>query len=198
RRCNGRPASPSISPWTLARAPISSVFRGKPAGPRGFITRGAGAVPVGRLEGRVAIVTGGSGGLGRAVALDLAREGANLAVQYGRGKDTAQAVVEKVQGLGRKAAAIQSGVTDRGACRARARAYGPKGVRVNALALGSITPDPMEAVSAEERRTLADEPALKRWGSPEEVARVVSFLASDDASYITGQAIVVDGGFALR
>src|SRR5207247_8883095 len=117
RRCNGRPASPSISPWTLARAPLSSVFRGKPAGPRGFITRGAGAVPVGRLEGRVAIVTGGSGGLGRAVALDLAREGANLAVQYGRGKDTAQAVVEKVQGLGRKAAAIQSDMTDPGSCR---------------------------------------------------------------------------------
>ena len=256
-------------------------------------------MPVGRLEGRVAIVTGGSGGLGRAVALDLAREGANLAVQYGRGKDTAQAVVEKVQGLGRKAAAIQSDMTDPGSCRtlaakalatfgridvaacfaghpfrveewnkeftdltpaelrrpldvdllgsayvaqavlpsmakagrgsvifvgstpaitgdrvgisyqiakagilgltrALALAYGPKGVRVNALALGSITTDPMEAVSAEERRTLADEPALKRWGSPEEVARVVSFLASDDASYITGQAIVVDGGFALR
>src|SRR5207253_7953218 len=82
--------------------------------------------------------------------------------------------------------------------RALALAYGPKGVRVNALALGSITTDPMEAVSAEERRTLADEPALKRWGSPEEVARVVSFLASDDASYITGQTIVVDGGYALR
>src|SRR5947208_9637270 len=77
-------------------------------------------------------------------------------------------------------------------------AYGPKGVRVNALALGSITTGPMDAVSTDERRTLAEEPALKRWGSPEEVARVVSFLASDDASYITGQTIVVDGGYALR
>src|SRR5438094_540856 len=82
--------------------------------------------------------------------------------------------------------------------RALALAYAPKGARVNALALGSITTDPMDAVSADERRTLAEEPALKRWGSPEEVARVVSFLASDDASYITGQTIVVDGGFALR
>src|SRR5439155_251266 len=82
--------------------------------------------------------------------------------------------------------------------RALALAYGPKGVRVNALALGSITTDPMDAVSTDERRTLAEEPALKRWGAPEEVARVVSFLASDDASYITGQTIVVDGGYALR
>src|SRR5205823_1555606 len=171
RRCNGRPASPSNSPWTLARAPISSVFRGKPEGPRGFITRGAGAVPVGRLEGRVAIVTGGSGGLGRAVALDLAREGANLVVQYGRGKDAAQAVVASMAKAGR-GSVIFVGSTpaitgDRvgisyqiakagilGLTRALALAYGPKGVRVNALALGSITTDPMEAVSAEERRTL--------------------------------------------
>jgi NAD(P)-dependent dehydrogenase (short-subunit alcohol dehydrogenase family) len=56
----------------------------------------------------------------------------------------------------------------------------------------------METLSAKEKRSLAEEPALKRWGTPEEVARVVSFLASDDASYITGQTIVVDGGYALR
>ncbi|HYS71057.1 MAG TPA: SDR family oxidoreductase, partial [Thermoplasmata archaeon] len=82
--------------------------------------------------------------------------------------------------------------------RALAQAYGPKGVRVNSLALGSIATGPMESVSPDERRKLAEEPALKRWGTPEEVARVVAFLASDDSSYITGQTLVVDGGYAMR
>jgi 3-oxoacyl-[acyl-carrier protein] reductase len=85
-----------------------------------------------------------------------------------------------------------------GLTRALAQAYGPRGVRVNALALGNVDTPAMKALSEKERRALAEEPALKRWGTPEEVARVVAFLASDDAAYITGQTIVVDGGYALR
>src|SRR5947208_11155693 len=77
-------------------------------------------------------------------------------------------------------------------------AYGPKGVRVNALALGSITTDPMEAVSAEERRTLADEPALKRWGSPEEVARVVSFLDRKSTRLNSSHQIISYAVFCLK
>jgi len=56
----------------------------------------------------------------------------------------------------------------------------------------------MDALADEEKRALAEEPALKRWGTVEEVARVVAFLASDDSSYITGQTIIVDGGYALH
>ena len=82
--------------------------------------------------------------------------------------------------------------------RALADAYGRDGVRVNAAALGNIDTEAMAGLPEDVRKALEREPALKRFGRPEEVARVIAFLASDDASYITGSTIVVDGGFALR
>jgi len=254
---------------------------------------------MGRLDGRVALVTGGSGGIGRVTALEFAREGADVAVGYHRGQAAAEAVVEKIRSLGRKAVALRSDVADPkairslgtdivsalgrldavacfaghpfrneewfkdftdlapedfrrpidvdllgsafvaqatiptmvrrgrgslifvgstpaitgdrvgisyliakagllGLTRALALAYGPSGVRVNALALGNVETQAMGVLPAKERKSLTEEPALKRWGTPEEVARVAVFLASDDSSYVTGQTIVVDGGYALR
>ena len=254
---------------------------------------------MGRLEGRVALVTGASGGIGRATAVELAREGADVALQYHRGKRSAEDVATRIRGLGRRGIAVQAEVSDRAECarlvretiralgrldvavcvaghpfrvdewvkefsgltsddferpfrvdflgsafvaqaaleamtrqkrgsivfigstpaltgdtvgisylvakagilalmRALAMTYGPQGIRVNALALGSIETEAMAAMEADQKKSLAEEPALKRWGTPEEVARVIAFLASDDASYITGQTIVVDGGYALR
>lgn len=82
-----------------------------------------------------------------------------------------------------------------------AREEGRFGIRANAIALGVIdaglfhrleervTP---EFVAAMKRNT-----ALRRFGSPDEAARLATFLASDDASYITGQSIALDGGYSI-
>jgi 3-oxoacyl-[acyl-carrier protein] reductase len=63
------------------------------------------------LEGKGAIVTGGSLGIGRAVALELAREGANVAVNYRRHDDEAKAVVSEIEGMGRKGLAVKADVS---------------------------------------------------------------------------------------
>jgi 3-oxoacyl-[acyl-carrier protein] reductase len=70
-------------------------------------------------------------------------------------------------------------------------------VRVNAVAPGMIETDMSAAVRSLAADKLKDIIPLKRIGSPEEVAAVVAFLASDDAAYMTGQVLRVDGGLSL-
>ena len=72
----------------------------------------------------------------------------------------------------------------------------PYGIRVNAIGPGSIMTRMLEAVNKDEkaRRTLLSRTPLRRVGEPKEIAAVAAFLASDDASYITGETIFVDGG----
>lgn len=99
--------------------------------------------------------------------------------------------VAEVGSYGASKAAIDS------LTRSQAGALGPMGVRVNAVAPGLIITD----MWAEGREIpgLADgleqHVALGRWGTPGEIASVVAFLAGDDARYVTGQTITVDGGF---
>lgn len=76
-----------------------------------------------------------------------------------------------------------------------AKEYGPSGIRVNSVAPGVIDTKMNAHLSEEDITALADETALGRIGKPEEVAEAILFLASDKASFITGQTLVCDGGF---
>lgn len=73
--------------------------------------------------------------------------------------------------------------------------YGKDNMRAYTLALGNIATDAtFNSMSARARKKAAQESAMKRWGRPEEVAKVIAALASDDFSFATGNTIVVDGG----
>ncbi len=78
--------------------------------------------------------------------------------------------------------------------RALAAECSAKNVRVNAVVPGFIQTDMTATIPRPIRRKYMDRIGMKRFGTPEEVARAVLFLASDDASYITGQTLVIDGG----
>ena len=77
-----------------------------------------------------------------------------------------------------------------------ALALAPHGIRVNAIGPGSIMTDMLKATNSddESRKRLLSRTPLGRVGQPDEIAAIAAFLASDEASYITGQTIFADGG----
>lgn len=81
--------------------------------------------------------------------------------------------------------------------RVLAKEMGAKGVRVNALAPGFIATEMIDALSDEKKEEYLKNIPLRRFGRAEEVAAVVSMLASDACAYITGQVITIDGGISL-
>lgn len=245
----------------------------------------------GRLDGKRAIVTGGSRGIGAAIAERLARDGADVAITYASSREAADALVAKIAGTGRKAFAVKSDAADpqaaadgisesiaqlggldilvlnagvaafgsvqdtgldelrrqfavnvdgvyaavhtavhkmadngriivissvnahnmpvpggaiygatkaaaSGLVRGWARDLGPRGILVNAVQPGPIDTD-MNPASGPFAEALKPLTALGRYGHAEEVAALVAFLASDEASYITGAGIDIDGGFSI-
>ena len=87
-----------------------------------------------------------------------------------------------------------------GLVRASAAELGADGITVNAVAPGYFATEANRAMVDDPQVTgwLAQRTSLGRWGQPGEIAGAVRFLVSDEAAYVTGQVIAVDGGFLAR
>ena len=84
-----------------------------------------------------------------------------------------------------------------GMSKALAKELGPSGIRVNCISPGMVDTEMNAGVSEDAAAAIAGETPLGRVGSPEEVAKTMKFLASDDAAFITGQVVDVNGGLVV-
>lgn len=246
-----------------------------------------------QLSNKIAVVTGGSRGIGRAIALELGKRGAHVIVNYNSNADAAQAVVDEIIANGGNASHIQADVSDEaqaqklikettsahgkidilvnnagitrdniimmmksddfdavintnlrstwlcakaavrsmmgkrygriinitsvsgimgqagqtnysaskagiiGFTKALAREVASRGITVNAVAPGFVLTDLTKDLPEELTAQLNAFIPLGRWGEASDVANAVAFLASDEAGYITGHVLNVDGGMAM-
>ena len=235
------------------------------------------------LDGKVALVTGASRGIGRAVAIELAKEGATVAINYAGNVAAAEEVKNIITDMGGKAMIVQADVSDEQAASemvekviaefgqidilvnnagitrdglfirmksqdwnavintnltgifnctkvaakymmkkrsgkiinmtsvsgimgnigqtnysaAKAREMASRGITVNAVAPGFIATDMTAAMPEKAQAQVVGSIPLGKMGQPEDIANAVVFLASDKASYITGQVVNVDGGMVM-
>src|SRR5260221_541056 len=134
----------------------------------------------------VILITGALTGIGRTTAFAFAKEGATV-VASGRHEAEGKALEAELRSLGAEAAFILADVCHEDA---------PLGVRVNAVAPGPTETAMLDRLTGTPDKKAAFYAAipLKRGAEPEEIADAIVFLASDKASFVTGQIIRVNGG----
>ncbi len=162
------------------------------------------------LEGRVALVTGGGRGIGRAVSLALAEDGADVAINYRRDEQAAADTVAEGEKLGRRVekyhASVDAWEEDEAMVAAALSDFGAIDILVNNAGIASrghsvVNTDPAEFERVWRIHTFGSFALAKLAGAafghvctPEEVADVVRFLVSDAAGYLTDQKLTIDGG----
>lgn len=130
-------------------------------------------------------------------ALYLCREAQGAMIAAGRGRIVNIGSMWGKTGASCEVAYSASKAGLRGLTMALAKELGPSGITVNCVEPGLIDTDMNAALDAEARAALVEETPLCRIGTPRDVAAAVLFFASDAASFITGQILGVDGGFAV-
>jgi len=166
---------------------------------------------VGALDGKGALVTGGSRGIGRAIVKRLAADGAAVVFSYRQNEAAAADVVREVAADGGRIIAISTlntrlrppgGALYTGAKGAlenfttvAALEFGRRGITANVVSPGTTDTELLR--EANPGVTFEDEvakTALRRLGQPEDIAAVVAFLAGPDSGWISGQNLAADGG----
>ncbi len=154
------------------------------------------------LEGKTALVTGASRGIGSAIALELSRAGASVVVGYRSGGEEAQKIASEAGGR-----AVQADVSEPEAAQRLVEEAGELDILVNnagitrdglhVVAPGYVNTRLTDVLPEEARGLMLTNTPLGRLGDPDDVAGAVRFLCSDEASFITGEVLLVDGGLGM-
>jgi NAD(P)-dependent dehydrogenase (short-subunit alcohol dehydrogenase family) len=153
--------------------------------------------PMARLAGKVAVITGADGGIGRAVALAYAREGADVALLYHRQEADAREVLEAVEQLGRRALTIAGDVTDESWCRRAVQQVSAELGRVDILVCAAAVRTPLDDVRALSREQLERSFRVNVYGYVFMVQACLPVMSAGSAIIATGSDTGIFGNERL-
>src|SRR2546427_299675 len=151
---------------------------------------------MGRLDGKVALITGAQQGIGRGMAIAFARDGADVGINYLDDRAAAEGVAAEVRKSGARATLVAGDVTSlqqiEEMVQRVVQTLGGLDVLVNNA--GVYPRVPFLEMREQELAAMARPLPLGRMAEPDDIASVAVFLASDEARYMTGQTVHVNGG----